>query len=161
MGGAQSSRAQGGVAVQQPGGGGLEALVSFLGFVSRGEHFVQRQAAHQEGPRGRRGRRDDGMMRLKGHPAARYVLGREAHWRERVGELDRRGYQSLERWWRWRTLVGRWWDWFRSRGVGRRGGLVAATVILAAAAAELPMYEARVLVLWETHLEGGEVCHPT
>lgn len=62
---------QGGVA---EAGGGLEALVSFLRFVSAWELFVQGRAAGQDGPRRRWGRRDDGMVWLEGHPAAGDML---------------------------------------------------------------------------------------
>lgn len=92
------------------------------------------------------------MVRLEGHPAAGDVLGGETDGRERVSKLDRRGYQRLEGRGRRRALGGRRWDWFRLRGVGGRGGLIAATVILTAAAAELPGNEAQLLVLLETHL---------
>ena len=92
------------------------------------------------------------MVWLEGHTAAGDVLRREADRWERVSKLDRRGYQSLEGRRRWRALGGRRWDWFRSRGVGRRGGLIAATVILTALAAERLRHEAQVLVLMETHL---------
>lgn len=94
------------------------------------------------------------MVRLERHPAAGDVLRGEANWR--VSELGRRGYKGLKRWGRWGALGGRWWDWFRSRGVGRRGGLVTAAVILTAATAESARHETQVLVLLETHLNGEE-----
>lgn len=40
LGGAQGGGDQGGVDVREAGGGGLEALVSFLEFFPGGEHFV-------------------------------------------------------------------------------------------------------------------------
>lgn len=46
------------------------------------------------------------MVRLEGHPAAGDVLGREADWRQGVGELNRGRDQSLERWRRWGALGG-------------------------------------------------------
>lgn len=147
--------------MREAGGGGLEALVSAVCLFSGGEHIVQRRAAGEEGPRrGRRGR-DDGVVRLEGHPAAGDVLGGEADGRDGVDELDGRWDQRLERRWRRRALGGRRWDGFRSGGVGGGGGLVAATVILAAAAAQLPGHEAQLLVLQEAHLYGGEEHHHT
>lgn len=101
------------------------------------------------------------MVGLEGHPAAGDVLGGEADRWQGVSELNGRWYQGLERRRRRGTLGGGWWDVFRSRGVGRRGGLIAATVILAAAAAELPRNEAQLLFLVETHLQDGEVHHQT
>lgn len=110
LGGAQGG---GGADVREAGGGGREALAGFLRFVCGAERFVQRGAAGQEGPRRRRGRRDDGVVGLEGHPAAGDVLRREAHWRPGVGELNGRRYQSLERRGRWGALAGRRWDVFR------------------------------------------------
>lgn len=101
------------------------------------------------------------MVRLEGHPAAGDMLRGEAHWRQGVSELNRRRYQRLKRRWRRGALGGGWWNGFGARGVGGRGGLVTATVILAAGTAELPGHEALVLVLLETHLEGGDVHHQT
>lgn len=101
------------------------------------------------------------MVGLEGHPAAGDVLGGEADWWQGVSELNRRRYQGLERRRRRGTLGGGRWDVFRSRRVGRRGGLIAATVVLAAAAAELPRNEAQLLFLVETHLQGGEVHRQT
>lgn len=101
------------------------------------------------------------MVGLEGHPAAGDVLGGEADRRQGVRELNGRRYQGLERRRRRGTLGGGRWDVFRSRGVGRRGGLVAATVVLTAATAELPRNEAQLLFLMETHLQGGEVHHQT
>lgn len=111
--GAQSGGTQDGVNGGVAGGGGLEALVRALCFLSGGEDFVQRGAAGEEGPRRGRGRRDDGVVRVEGHPAARDVFGGESDRREGVSELDGRGDQSLERrWGRW-ALCGRGWDGFR------------------------------------------------
>lgn len=53
------------------------------------------------------------MVGLEGHPAAGDMLRGEADWWQGVSELNRRRYQSLERWGRWGALVGRWWDVFR------------------------------------------------
>lgn len=95
LGGPRGGGAQGGVVAREPGGGGLEALAGLVCAGSGGEHFVKRRASGQEGPqRGRRGG-DDGVVWLEGHPAAGDVLRREAHRRERVSELDRRGNQRL------------------------------------------------------------------
>lgn len=94
------------------------------------------------------------MVRLERHPAAGDMLRGEAD--RRISELGRRGYEGLKGRRRWRALGGRWWNWLRSRGVGRRGGLVAAAVLLAAAAAESVRHETQVLVLLETHLRGRE-----
>lgn len=66
------------MAVRETGGGGFEALVSLLHFVSRGENFMERGATGQERPRRRRRRRNDGVMRMEGHPAAGDVLRRES-----------------------------------------------------------------------------------
>lgn len=95
LGGPRGGGAQGGVVAREPGGGGLEALTGHLRAASGGEHFVKRRASGQEGPRRGRRRGDDGVVWLEGHPAAGDVLRREAHRRERVGELDRRGNQRL------------------------------------------------------------------
>lgn len=92
------------------------------------------------------------MVRLEGHPTAGDVLRGEAHRRERVGEWKRWGDQSLERRRRWGALVGRRGNRFRTRGVGRRRGFIAAAVVLAAVAAEPPGHESRILILRETHL---------
>lgn len=94
------------------------------------------------------------MVGLEGHPAAGDVLRGEVDGRQGVGELDRRRYQGLEGRRRRGALGGRRWDVFRARGIGGRGGLVAATVILTAGAAELPRHEHQVLFLLKTHLEG-------
>lgn len=139
--------------MREAGGGGLEGLVRGQGFVCGGERFVQGRAARQEGPRRRRGRRDDGMVGLEGHPTARDVLGGEADWRKGVCELNGGWYQNLESRGRWGALGRRWWDVIGSRGVARRGGFVAAAVILTAAAAELPWHEGQLLVLMEAHLQ--------
>lgn len=143
----------GGVEVREAGGGGLEGLVRGQGFVGGGERFVQGRAAGQEGPRRRRRGRDDGMVGLEGHPAARDVLGGEADGRQGVCELNGGWYQNLESRGRRGALGRRRWDVIGSRGVARRGGVVAAAVILTAAAAELPGHEGQLLVLVEAHLQ--------
>lgn len=102
--------AQGGVSVGEARGrgGGLEALVRFLPVIS----VVERGAAGEEGPgRGRRGR-DDGVVRLEGHPAAGDVFGGESDWRKGVGELHRGRDETLERWRRRGALGGRRRDGF-------------------------------------------------
>lgn len=101
--------AQGGVSVGEARGrGGLEALVRCLPFLS----VVDRGAAGEEGPeRGRRGR-DDGVVRLEGHPAAGDVFGGESDWRKGVGELHRGRDETLERWRRRGALGGRRRDGF-------------------------------------------------
>lgn len=71
------ARAQGGGGGQgsvAEAGSGLEALVSFLCFVSGWELFVQRRAARQDGPRRRWRRRDDGVVWLERHTAAGNML---------------------------------------------------------------------------------------
>lgn len=93
------------------------------------------------------------MMGLEGHPAARDVLGGEADGWTGVCELNGGRYQSLESWGRWGTLCRRWWYVLRAGGVARRGGFVAAAVILTAATAKLPWHEGHLLVLVETHLQ--------
>lgn len=54
------------------------------------------------------------MVGLEGHPASGDMLRGEADRRQGVGELNRRGYERLERRRRWGTLGGRWWDGFGS-----------------------------------------------
>lgn len=98
-------RAHGAVSLTEAGGG-LEAGL----FV----RVVERRAAGQQGAGRRRGRRDDGVVRLEGHAAAGHVFGGEAYGREGVGELDRRREESLERRRRRRTLGGRGRDSLRA-----------------------------------------------
>lgn len=124
-----------------------------LGFVCGGKCFVQGRAAGQEGPRRGRGRRDDRMVGLEGHPAARDMLGGEADRWKGVCELNRGRYQSLEGWGRWGALCRRWWYVIGAGGVAGRGGFVAAAVVLTAATAKLPWHEGHPLVLMETHLQ--------
>lgn len=129
------------------------------GFICRGERFVQGRAAGQEGSGRWRGRGDDGMVGLEGHPAARDVLRGEADGRKGVRELNGGRYQHLEAGGRRGALGRRWWDVIGSRGVAGRGGFVAAAVILAAAAAEPPGHEGQLLVLMEAHLQRDHHAH--
>lgn len=100
----------GGVEVREAGGGGVEGLVRSRGFIGGGERLVQGRAAGQEGPRGRRGRRDDGVVGLEGHATARDVLGGEADWRKGVCELNGGWNQHLESRGRRGALGRRWRD---------------------------------------------------
>lgn len=88
----------------------MEGLLRAEGFVCRGERLVQGRAAGQEGSGWRRGRGDDGMVGLEGHPAARDVLRGEAHRRKGVRELNGGWYQDLEARGRRRALGRRWRD---------------------------------------------------